>query len=458
MIDKPDAFLSYTRFDDRKGKITQFCRELSEAVQEISGKPFVIFQDIEGIGLGRRWQDALDEMLDQARFFIPIVTQSFFYSGPCRDELTRFLKIERQAGRQDLVLPIYWVTSPVIEDDHLKADDELAQVIDERQRWDWRELRYEPIEAKEVQRDLSALAFQIERARRHIIHVSAPLPKKPIANEKTHESKKRPAMFKRMEISPKDNAPSPEDRARPSVDDLEIRIFELTDNPSPRLPISLVLDTSYSMNGSPIDNLNEGVRIFFDTVKDDSIAKSIIEVCVVTFGGRVDIQLDYEPVGRQKAPCLIPSGSTPIGQAMEIALDALEERKTEYSCAGVDYFQPWLVLMTDGSPVDKFDEAVRRTESLVRQRALSVFPIAIGNTADVDVLAQFSPMRAPFKLRGLCFQEFFVWLSDAALQASRRFVGDKLNLNQEDIDIWAEIEKYPKQLTRIESPKLSDQR
>ena len=45
MAPKPDAFLSHTRFDDRRGKITEFQQWLSEAVQEVSGKPFEIFQD-----------------------------------------------------------------------------------------------------------------------------------------------------------------------------------------------------------------------------------------------------------------------------------------------------------------------------------------------------------------------------------------------------------------------------
>ena len=171
MVDKPDAFLSYTRFDDRRRKISEFRTWLSDAVEEVSGHSFDIFQDIEGIGLGKKWQDVLDEMLDQARFFIPILTPKFFNSGPCRDELTKFLELERKSGRQDLVLPIYWIDCPVLEEGYLKAKDELAQAIDERQRWDWRRLRLEPFDSKEVQRDLLALGSEIERARRNVLRV-----------------------------------------------------------------------------------------------------------------------------------------------------------------------------------------------------------------------------------------------------------------------------------------------
>jgi formylglycine-generating enzyme required for sulfatase activity len=168
MSQKPDAFLSYTRFDDRHGRITDFRTWLSDAVREASGEPFDIFQDVDdakGIALGQRWKDVLDEMLDQARFFIPILTPSFFKSPNCRSELKKFLDLEAKAGRRDLVLPVYWITCPVFEEADLGAEDELAREISERQRWDWRELRFEEMTSPACRRDLHKRALQIEHAR-----------------------------------------------------------------------------------------------------------------------------------------------------------------------------------------------------------------------------------------------------------------------------------------------------
>jgi hypothetical protein len=66
----PDAFLSYTRFDDHNdgGAISEFCRRLANAVRAVTGVPFEIFQDVEGIGVGEHWPGKLDRMLDEARF------------------------------------------------------------------------------------------------------------------------------------------------------------------------------------------------------------------------------------------------------------------------------------------------------------------------------------------------------------------------------------------------------
>jgi hypothetical protein len=72
----PDAFLSYARFNDQHddGYITKLGQHLASTVQAVTGVPFGIFQDVEGIGVGEHWPDKLDEMLNEARFFIPVFT------------------------------------------------------------------------------------------------------------------------------------------------------------------------------------------------------------------------------------------------------------------------------------------------------------------------------------------------------------------------------------------------
>jgi branched-chain amino acid transport system substrate-binding protein len=172
----PDAFLSYARFDDRHdgGAISEFCRRLASAVQAVTGAPFNIFQDVEGIGIGEHWPGKLDQMLDETRFFIPILTPSYFTSKACRDELLKFLSAEARRGRKDLVLPIYYIECDRLEDEDLRAGDPLASIIRERQHQDWRERRFEPFEAPAVRRALEQLAREIVRARRR--PASAPAP------------------------------------------------------------------------------------------------------------------------------------------------------------------------------------------------------------------------------------------------------------------------------------------
>jgi formylglycine-generating enzyme required for sulfatase activity len=171
----PDAFLSYTRFDDRRRFISAFREHLEDAVREVTGQLFEIFQDVDGIGIGEHWPDKLDQMLDEARFFIPIVTPSYFTSKPCREELEKFLRAEAARGRNDLVLPIYYIECDVLADPKLRAADPLAAHIYKRQYHDWLKLRFSSFNTKIVKTALHQLASEIARARRRTMpEVTAP--------------------------------------------------------------------------------------------------------------------------------------------------------------------------------------------------------------------------------------------------------------------------------------------
>ena len=117
-MSQTQAFLSYTRIDDEffGGAITALRGLLELGVRVVTGdRTFEIFQDIDGIELGEQWQKRLGEALSEATFLIPIITPLFFSSDACRDELTKFIDHEKTTGRDDLILPIYFVTTPLIE-------------------------------------------------------------------------------------------------------------------------------------------------------------------------------------------------------------------------------------------------------------------------------------------------------------------------------------------------------
>ena len=163
-------------------------------------------------------------------------------------------------------------------------------------------------------------------------------------------------------------------------------------------------------------------------------------ISIVTFGNQgVQLYDDFGPVERIPKTPLVAGGITPMGEAVCGALDILEKRKQEYQNTGVDYFQPWLVLMTDGMPTDDINEAVNRVVSMVNQKKLSVFPIGIGDDADMDTLGQFSPARPPLRLQGLKFREFFEWLSASVQRVSASNPGEEVPLDLDGIKGWGTL-------------------
>ena len=224
---------------------------------------------------------------------------------------------------------------------------------------------------------------------------------------------------------------------------LLVRLEDLVNNPTARVPVCLCLDTSGSMGGMPIDELNEGVRLFYEAIREDEAALYSAEVSIVTFGENAQCIVDFASLEVQpNVPTLTANGMTPMGEAVNMALDLLEQRKDEYKDRGVDYYQPWLILMTDGAPngdSTELSRAIERTVDLVNQKKLTVFPIGIGPDADMDVLAQFSPKRLPLKLQGLKFREFFSWLSKSVSKTSQSTPGESVKLDVDGIKGWGEL-------------------
>jgi uncharacterized protein YegL len=216
---------------------------------------------------------------------------------------------------------------------------------------------------------------------------------------------------------------------------LDFHDRDLVTNPTPRVPVALVLDTSTSMQGAPIAELERGVEVFREAVAADEVARAAVELAVVTFGP-TRLARDFAPIDDHALPALAANGDTPMGNAVLLALDALERRKAEYRGAGVDYYQPWLVLMTDGQPTDSIDAAAARTTALVQARKVTVFPIGIGAGADLAVLARLSGGREPLRLSGLRFADFFQWLSRSVARVSQSVPGAKVALPPPG---WAEV-------------------
>ncbi len=214
-------------------------------------------------------------------------------------------------------------------------------------------------------------------------------------------------------------APEPDDLP-PAEPDWGEQLFEsagdLVDNPEPRCPGVLLLDTSSSMAGEPLAALDRGVCAFRDELLNDPLARQRVEVALVAFGSPVEVVQNFVPLDQFLPPVLQPRGQTPLGTGLLKALELLEERQAEYRKHGLSCLRPWIVLVTDGMPQGEPWEVTREALQRVRaaEAAGKVVLFAVGvEGANRKFLARLSE-RPPLVLTGLRFVELFTWLSASA--------------------------------------------
>lgn len=186
-----------------------------------------------------------------------------------------------------------------------------------------------------------------------------------------------------------------------------------------------------------MDALNAGAQLFIEEVKEHDLARWSVDLAVYTAGDQAQCLQQF--IGIEQIAGISPmqaSGLTPLGAAVGMALDNLEARKKSYRDNGVPYYQPWLVIISDGAPTDTWEDAAQRACELAQARKLVSLPVGVAG-ANMKQLGRFTNKSA-VALDGLKFREFFLWLSASMARVSASTSSDAA-VQLPSIDPWGSI-------------------
>lgn len=203
------------------------------------------------------------------------------------------------------------------------------------------------------------------------------------------------------------------------IDKYRLKMEEFANNTSTRVPILLLVDTSRSMlkNGR-INMINDGIRDFIKKMNNDTYASTSVELCIITFGGDVTVNMPFESIGKVEFKRLKANGGTPLGKAADAAVVAVSDRLSVYDNTGVNSYNPWIIIFSDGEADDySYLPAAKKMCDLQTEDHWKVIAISIGD--EKNSLEKFTPNHKVINLKDLEISDFFDWISKSVSEISK---------------------------------------